>query len=313
MDASSTNRVQVASDGQVSALGGHGHASYLTQHDERWNDCPYVVELVSAAWDPDFLGIGSSPYEGDVGYTGIRVPAQPTVDQAHRYLYRLVGIEIPGGRMIVVRGVRQYVSLRTPGIAPPAGVQVPLEFDVESPFWHFIDGNVSWHLRWEANLQTRLNVFDRNQLPGTSPSLAGLDSALLYVPPLFPPVHFGPDYVPPGAGIPPGKNVFQLGTWHDLRYPWTNTDWDMSLPIHGPGRLVFYASVHQTNSATRPAIAVPPAGIGVLRPEDQFVSAFESAETPVFYGRVAGALSVELFPCCGYAGPRARCDVDLMK
>jgi len=147
----------------------------------------------------------------------------------------------------------------------------------------------------------------RGGLAGASPSTAGLDSALLYVPPLL-----APTYTPPGAGIPPGKSVFQLGTWHDLRYPWHDTHWDMSLPVHGPGRLVLYASVHQTDSDTRPRITIPTAGIEVLRPEDQFVSAFESQDVTVFYGRVAGALTVELFPCCGYLGP-SNCGVDHMK
>lgn len=247
------------------------------------------------SYDANLLGIGSSPYQGDVGYVGIRVPSIPTVDQAHRYFFRLLGIQVMNNRVLIVRGLRQLLTIGAIVKVPDSNcVGVDVELEVTSPAWHFMDGNVSWHLRWENDFQSRLSVFDPNQLPGTSPCMSGLDPALMYNPPLTP-------YVPIGAGVPPGVSVDALGTWHDMRFPWDETHWELSIPLKGPGTLVFYASVHQTNSATRCPILIPaPAigGLGALRPEDQFVAAYEQSGQNVTYSRIGGALTVELFPCC---------------
>lgn len=276
----------------------------LREQSPHWG-CRTLVELVSASVDTDLQGVGATPYVGDYSATGVRVPAAPTVDQSHRYLIRLCGAEIPGGAGLVVRGIRQAVTLRAeyPRTSEQGLITGTFVFEREitSPWWHFVDGNVSFHLKWTQQVQSRRSVYDPAQLPGTSPSTWGVDSALLYVPP---PVIIGPPppYTPPGAGIPPGRDVDWLGTLRELRYPWSNTDWSLSVPVMGPGVVVFYASVYQTNPSTRvpPPQLTPPAPFTdplqcALRPEDQFLIQHPSCR----YGRVAGALLVELFPDCG--------------
>lgn len=289
-------RVGVGDHGGHGHGGGVRHPSVIPFDDARWA-CPDVYELVTQSFDRDILGIGSSPYQGDVGYLGVRVPNPPTVDQSHRYLIRLLGIQVANNRVMAVRGFRQLVTIG--GVPPsrtPDCLGVPLELAVTSPFWHFVDGNISWHLRWENDFQTRLRVFDANQQPGTSPSMDGLDPVLLYTP-TTPPFPASP-YVPPGAGIPPGVSVDALGTWHDIRNPWDHPDWELDIPLRGPGTLVMYASVHQTNPDTRCPIFIPTRGFDALSPEDQFVATLENDDIDVSYQRVAGALTVELFPCC---------------
>jgi len=275
----------------IVGVAGHGHPSVITHDDPRWS-CPEVIELVSTSFDRDLLGIGSSPYFGDVGALGVRVGQIPTPDQQHRFLIRLVTIYVARNRLLLVRGLRQYATIGGfPPSVSPSAVGVLSEFPIETPSWRFADGNISWHLRWEADLQSRLHMIDPAQLPGTSTSMAGSDTALLYEPP-FPP------YTPPGAGIPPGRAVEGLGTFYDMRFPWDEPHAELSIRLPGPGRLVYYASVHQTDPETRPRIFIPAVGVDVLPPEDQYVAGMEGDNIDIAYQRVAGALTVELFPCC---------------
>lgn len=283
---------------EILGVGAHRRPGIIRYDDPVWSrSCPFIIEVATQAFDRDMLGVGSSPYFGDAGNVGLRVPNTPTVDQRHRYLFRLLGIQVANNRALLVRGLRQMLTIggypATGGRAPVGSATPPVELEVTSPGWHFVDGNVSWHLRVENDFQTRLHVVDSAQQPGTSPSLEGLDPALIYTAPIT------GAYNPPGAGIPPGRDVGELGTFHDVRFPWGQTDWELSIPlIRGPGTVVFYASVHQTNPATRPATYSPAGGFG-LRPEDQFVATLERDAIGAFYQRVAGALTVELFPCCG--------------
>jgi hypothetical protein len=264
--------------------------------------CHTLVELVSGSVDNDLLGVGASPVPGDFSYTGVRVPAAPTIDQNHRYLIRLCGAEVPTGSGLIVRGVRLAATMRAEvPQTDPAGGTFVFEREIVSPFWHFVDGNVSFHLRWTQQVQSVRTVFDPLQLPGSSPSTFGVDSALLYTPNALGP--FLGVYVPPGRGIPPGRDVDFLGTIRDAgRYPWTNTDWDLSVPVVGPGVVTLWASVFQTDPTHRipPPQLAPPAPftdplVCGLRPEDQFLMQFPTCN----YGRVAGALLLDLFPCCG--------------
>lgn len=268
--------------------------AYISASDPRWK-CHTVIELVSAAIDNDLLGVGSTPFVGDTAYTGIGVPSTPTPDQRHRYLFRLCGIEIPSGGEIVIRGLRQFIELRSvrSDAVPPL---YPLKFEQVSAFWHFIDGDVSWHLKHHQNIFAR--VSDAAQLPGTSPGLRGLDTSLLYNPPLL------PTYNPANAGVPPGIDVDgSLGTIRELRYPWDETNWTLSTTVSGPGVVVLYASVHQTDPTTRTQVPTDLTDTGALEPEDRFLFATRDPRAPLsqpgetaIYGRVAGAMTVELFP-----------------
>lgn len=263
--------------------------SFLPSTDPRWN-ARSRVEIVSRAWSEEKLGIGSAPWIGDVSDTFLSVPQTATTDQSHRYLFRLASAALAPGRAAVLCGIRQYADLRVLGNAAIECVQVPVYRQIRTPSWSFLDANISWHLRWEPMLYSRTTpqIVDPAQTPDMSTSLKGDSSALLIQ-------SLGP-YVPPNAGMPPGGPVEHLGTWNDLRYSWDNTSWDLHIPLHGPGRLVLYCSVHQTNPDTRCPIGVPAAGYGVLGPEDAFVAGYEGEELDVFYGRVGGALVLDLLP-----------------
>lgn len=258
-----------------------------------------IIEVVSQSADEDLTGVGWSPFVGDIGAPGIRVPEAATASletgpqpQSLRYLFRLCGVEIPSGYGVVLRGIRQAITLRSCAVVADGDEEFAntirvFEFEQKSPFWSFPDGNVSWHVRWVRGLNSP-RAFDPAQRPGTSPSLQGqgMDSVLLYN------QSVAAGYIPPGGGIPPGNSVAHLGTLRDLRYPWENTDWTLSVPVMGPGQLMFFASVLQTDPTTRGAT---PFVSDSIRPEDQFVRDFPNA----IYGRVSGALAIEMFPCGG--------------
>jgi hypothetical protein len=270
---------------------------FLRATNKRWADppgpqhCSNIVELVSAASrDTDLTGVGSSPWPGDMGRTGIAVPAAATTSQRNRYLFRLCGFEIPSGKAAILRGIRQLATIRHQG--PPTGLgdlPIVVEREVVSPLWSFLDGNISWHLRRQPN-QFSSNTQSPTQIPGTSFNMHALDTALLCQVGGLPPA-----YSALNAGIPPGVGIDVLGTWRDIRFPWENTDWSLSRLFRGPGTVVLYASVAQTDPTARPLYP----GVAGERPEDQFVSNFQ--DTAV-YGRVAGSLIVELLPCCPESG-----------
>lgn len=260
--------------------------------DPRAANCVDLVEFVSTAPDADSFGVGTSPYLGDTGQTGVAVPSVPTEDPTKRYLIRLAGVDVPSTRAIRLVSLRQMIELRSETEEEDETISVA-KIQQVSPFWHFTDGNVSWHLRWETNRYARRRS-SASQQPGTSPEFFGLGAALIYQ------VNLADSYTPLNAGIPPGAGVDSLGTWHDIRFPWHNSQPQISSVLYGPGRLVFYASVKQTRPDTRPAI--PSVDPSVLSPEDRFVLAFPNAQ----YGRVGGAITVELFPECPQVPPRCR-------
>lgn len=259
--------------------------SSLTASDPRWADrsCTHFVELATATGDQDLVGVGSSPYLGDLGRTGIAVPTAPTTAQNQRYLFRLCGVEIPSEYAIMIRGIRQLATIRHEETINDFPLVV--EREIVSPLWSFLDGNISWHLRWQKN-QFSSKRADAVQVGGTSPQMRGLGTALLYIPPLLP-------YQALGGGIPPGTAIHDLGTWRDIRYPWSNTQvqWAHGILIKGPGAVVMYASVNQTDASIRPIYP----DVRGMRPEDQFVSNFR---TTARYGRVAGGMMFELMPAC---------------
>lgn len=242
-----------------------------------WASCEdHVIEVSSAAFDPDLTGIGSTPWSGDQASTGLQVPVAPTTGPTNRYLFRLCGVEIPIGYAITIRLLRQAATIRQTDILN--GEPRIIEQDITSPFWHFQDGNISWHLRLQKQ-QFAPKGFDAAQIAGTSPEMRALDSALLYRPPLVP-------YSALGSGQPPGTSVGDMGTFRDIRFPWQNNSLSLSTLVKGPGAVVFYASVFQTNPDIRPLY---PAVLG-MRPEDQFLGNFPRA----VYGRVAGAMVFEI-------------------
>lgn len=251
--------------------------SHVPASSEKWKHRS-TIEVSSVSSDPqDLAGFGSSGYRGDMGITGIRVPDAPTPDPAHRYLFRLCEVEIPPNSALKIIGLRQLATIRYYDEAN----KLPLELEVQSPLWSFPDGNISWHLRWQAE-QFGRSRNDSTQRAGTSPNSRGSGTALLYR-------QLTPTYVPLNGGQPPGNPIQDLGTWRDIRFVWEDNSWDgLDILIAGPGSIALYASVYQPDPSSRPAFP----NCSSLRPEDRFVADFPTAK----YGRVAGAMVLELFP-----------------
>lgn len=277
-------------------MGAQLRLPFLRANDPLWA-CRTTLEIASAAQDPDLAGLGGSPYSGDMGSTGVRVPEAATVAtavsaQQNRYLIRLCGVAIPTGSALIIHGLRQAATIRA--ALDENDEPVVVEREITSPLWRFRDGNISWHLK---KIQTKFGPapYDATQAPGESTDLNALDSSLLYTPPRAP-------YRAPLLGKPPGDDISGLGTWRDMRFPWRRDGGyeDLSIYVRGGGSVVMYASVHQPNAGAREWVMPDVDG---MRPEDRFISNFiEQA----IYGRVAGALIVELIPCCDETNDRTK-------
>jgi hypothetical protein len=173
-----------------------------------------------------------------------------------------------------------------------------LEKQVTSPLWRFPDGNVSWHVMalppnsqrpaFLGALPAGVTGNVTNQLPGyafvsaKTPAILSLTSAADQA--------SDNAYWPPNGGRPTGAPLTaDLGNIHDIRFPWDSANswhYSVDVPINPPCDVALYASVKQTNTATR-TNPTPPANLSVLGPEDQFYLTYPSTAV---YWRVAGSL-----------------------
>ena len=107
------------------------------------------VSVYTSSPNPLNRFVGSGPTLGDLGDTGIILPAAPTTSQLTRYLVRLCGIRLLPDCKAVIRAIRQYVTI---------GAEVPLSDDssakfyvfekqITTPTWKFSDGNIAWFLQ----------------------------------------------------------------------------------------------------------------------------------------------------------------------
>jgi hypothetical protein len=262
------------------------------------------VELVSQGIDAALQGLAGDPYNGTTS-VGLRVPAFVTHTAVNRYMFLLCTFNLSEGINGWVRGFRQGWSLGqrlqiTQG--PNQGPRV-VEQWVTTPNFKLPDGNISWHMR----LMGKDDPFGRPPNPGevfdpaTGPqqNLAFRDSkgpALLFntVASGTPFYEQLTAYTPPLAGKPPGEPLTgELDTFYDLKTHWDDAhDWHaLDIRIQGPCRVAFYASVQQTDPATRTPLPVPaPFFDGGLEPEEQFLLNFPGASI----WRVAGAFVVEI-------------------
>jgi hypothetical protein len=264
-------------------------------------ECENVRIQSGASFDADLTGVGASPYRGDMASLGVTVPPEATSGQDNRYLFRLAVVNIPGGSGIIIRGLMQFLTIRSlfttsvvSGDETLIGPTIPFQSRPVADSWHLPFGDVSWHLRHKQT-KTAARFVDPAQIAGTSPKVDGLDAALLYSQ-LLP-------YVTLRGGIPPGDAVNDLGTFYDIRFPWGSTDWGLSEVVTGPGQVVLYASVHQPNrdlwvvqnSDDEDVPITIPSNDG-MRDEDKFFASFGPSN--VVYGRIAGAIIYEPAPCC---------------
>lgn len=170
-----------------------------------------------------------------------------------------------------------------------------------NPLWTFPDANVSWHVRMVRQvpqvLRTSFSVL-------TTDSFAyqwSYSPALIFQSATFDEADTGgdgtpgdyttlTDYSPPRV---PGEPVSFLGTFTDLRFQ--SDDYSSStildpITLEGPGCVCLFASVWQTDPASRATLVVPTMfPIDPEMPEEGFVAAWPNAN----YWRVGGSLVIE--------------------
>jgi hypothetical protein len=256
-----------------------------------------VIELASAGIDEGLLGIGGSPF-GRTNWVGLRVPFLVTSNPKNAYLFQLCSFDIPDGQRATLVGYRQLVTI---GANVSAGEESPpyhVELQVTSPFWHFADGRVSFHIMrlgptGQGFPEQRANPSDRQNF-----LFQQADGPALLFQTATPIDAFYVDitsYTPPNGGRPPGT-ALEAGLQNNmpgLRTTWeTSQAWNaLDVEIEGPDKIAMFASVVQTNPQTRPVLTPPnpffPAGVP---PEELFLLNFPSA----IYWRVGGSLIVNI-------------------
>jgi hypothetical protein len=260
-------------------------------------------EVSTVGIDEALQGLSTDPFGSAYpSVTGLRVPAfvnTPTT----RYLFLLATRQVNAKESVRLRGWRQLLKL---GVSPAAESvpSRPLELEVVTPDFRFPDGNVSWHLVREPMYtvdQTRPNT----DLPNFAYQTAD-NSALLYqsytqsVASGFYMLNLTA-YVPPTGRRGQWEPLANLGNVHEIRTPWRTPEaWDsLNEYVQGPCRVSLYATVLQTNPATRPAAVFPSPLINSgIPPEEAFTVNMQTGggDTPVtgvIYWRIAGALIFE--------------------
>lgn len=273
------------------------------------------VEVSTEGIDDAVQGLSSDPFGAPIANTlGLRIPFFRQ-DNTTRYLFLLATRVVTKPTRIV--GLRQYLTIGAQadlGSADSGTVQVqPIEFQVQTPNFSFMDGNVSWHLVEEPNIWP---VTTPIIVPGLVDSTCFVQGnadapALLYAPgsvgwaeaqPIY---YFNTmtSYAPPPVWEE-WQPIAGLGNMHDLRFPW-NSNWgtiDASVNTSSARRISLYASVLQTAGATpissNPGFVAGTSGFG---PEQDFINAIATLDsgeeggdaTSVFFYRVAGSIMFE--------------------
>lgn len=252
------------------------------------------VELVSTGIDEALQNLGGDPY-GGTSWAGLRVPAFVTVGPAHRYLFQLCSFSVAEAVNVWVRGYRHGYTLGVRQSGPRV-----IEQWVTDPFFKMANGNVSWHLRLlgpnEPPLVTpgagpvqppdRSFPFQNSDTPGLLYQTATVAAGGFYTALTA--------YTPPYGGKPLGVPLTGgLGTFFDLKTDWRDAQNWQSLDIHieGPAKVVFYASVQQSDTQTSHKVTTPLTFFTEgLSSEEQFLLNFPTANI----WRVAGAMIVEI-------------------
>lgn len=252
---------------------------------------PNIIEVATKSWDPDRQGTGASWMSSDPSSARLFVPQEPTTSPELRYIFALCGVSVPAGQTYHLIGYRQKVTIGAEivqGQAPNQQIIVK-EIPVTTPDWAFPDGNVTTMFRFIPGNRPSIklgnsgtNAFNqgpaRTQDPyGTFTGLLWLDTSLAR-------------YTPPSSGQPPGFAIDGVTDVYDVRNPWNAPKPIMRTALRGPGDLVMYMSVRQSNANTRPVWAPPPGfDLGAVTQEDRFVLAFPQA----LYRHVGGAMIVD--------------------
>lgn len=268
------------------------------------------VEVATTGVDESLQGLTSDPIGLALPQTtGLRIPpvlptyttplAQP------RYLFCLATRKIAAGKTRL-RGIRQYVTL---GIDTNLGTppERPIEMAVQTPNFHFPDGNISWHLVTErvgqrsthmmatdasgwAFLETDASAMIYKSFTNTSVTSTG--APLYYFRGLT--AYTAPDI----SGT--WQDVGGLVNVHDIRFPWYGRQWgSVDEVVEGTARISLYATVLQTNPATRNDLPAPPSPwtSASATPEEAFIHDWtvtnEGPTVGPIYWRIAGSLIFE--------------------
>ena len=246
------------------------------------------TEVSTSGIDEALQGVSPDPLGLPIPQTtGLRIPPVLSIaslpSTQPRYRFCLATRTIANGSTRLI-GIRQGLTLGVDANAggegsPPERV---VEMAVVTPTFKFPDGNVSWHLVTESDGRRVV------QTPSTNaPGWAYLEtdgSAMLYstfTNTNVDPVTGAPVYYNVGltAYTPPKTTsswnaIAGLGNFHDLRFPWDSSRAWASIDeiIEGTTRISLYASVLQTNPATR-ALLVPPGtrSFPGATPEESFI------------------------------------------
>jgi hypothetical protein len=266
---------------------------------------PQIIEIATSGIDDAMQSFGSDPFGGS-SWVGLRVPTLATEllavpgqsAQDSRYLLMLAAFSLAESVKARILGYRQMVRIgytvpRNTDLATSTPYTVTQE--VIDPAWHFVDGNVSFHI---ADLGPPNN---QGYAPDDSSATDlrcfkksfSMTSAVLYQSATVP----NPFYVnltaykPPNKGRPWGKMLRSGGqaTIYGQRTPWkADHAWSsLGYEVEGPATVAFFASVRQSNPSTRTKLAAPsPFYAEGLSAEEQFLLNFPNA----IYHSVAGSL-----------------------
>ena len=262
--------------------------------------CENIIEVSTTGFDPDRQGVGTTWMPGDPHDSRLFIPPAPTVAANRRYLFALCGHNVPAGQTHHLIGFRQKLLIGEEFVVQGGsfGDQIFVkEFPVTTPDWSFSDGNVTWCFRFLPGKRqvARQNVVGavNNSGPSRTNNPYGAYSALVYQDGTTFIAPSGAGYFPPFSGQPPGYAVQGVSTIFDVRNPWTAPNPIIDTELRGPGDLIMYASVRQSDIGPlgRP-VWVPPPGfdVGALVPEDRFLLAFPNA----LYRHIAGAMMIDV-------------------
>lgn len=269
--------------------------------------CTTRYEVLAQGFDPAVAGVGGDG-TGVQNVVGLRVPTLATSTPANRYLFVCAAKRLARKECVRVVGVRPLVEI---GVDTNNGVPpiYAVTKQVTTPDWHFADtGPVCFSLRvhrfmpsWKPS-----NVLDTDSF---AQSWTGGSPGLVYQTATFPAknldIHGHPDdyvalssYTPPWSGMALGQPLAGFGDMREVR-PYSDQTKQSLDPVtaRGPGWLILWASVQQTNPEPRPTITLPtamPLNPGI--PEEGFVSTFPftAGVCPgAVYWRVGGALVIE--------------------
>jgi hypothetical protein len=286
------------------------------------------VEIVANGIDESLQLIGGDAF-GRLLSVGLRVPFAATNVAAKapgikgfpgpiigRYLFLIATFSISYKQKARIRGYRMGATIGAKQISASGVTPRVIEREIESPMFKFQDGNISWHLmdvgapnaQGYNPLRTGPNDLDNFIFRWSSSPALLYETATL---PAGDPFYVDlTAYKPPWQGRPPGTTLLpQFNTMYDLRTPYrTSQAWNsLDIPLEGPRTVAFFASVRQTNPATR-APYTPPAGLtpeefyslGISQ-EEQFIlenppvggGEIFPFSTGAIYWRVMGSLIVD--------------------